>query len=73
MDDLCPEWAGMGWHEILSHYTEQHKVYALYIVYYWNFAFNISGSCLATGNELQKAKSQIRRGEYCTTDKNRQR
>ena len=39
-----------GWCEILSHYSEQCTIQNLWIVYFWNFLFNIFGPWLNAGN-----------------------
>ena len=33
-----------------SHYSEHHAIYNSWIVYFWNFPFNIFGPWLTTGN-----------------------
>ena len=40
-DDLHPGWDGVGWCKISSRYSERCAVENLWIVYFWNFPFNM--------------------------------
>lgn len=48
--DSCPGWYRVGLRGILSCYSECHTIQNSWIVYLWNFLFNIFGLQLTMGN-----------------------
>lgn len=60
MDDSSPGWDGAGWHEISSHYPEQHAISDLCIVYFCKFPYNIFRPQLIIANRNHfKVKHEI--------------
>ena len=49
-DDSHPRQDGGGLGEISSRYSEQHAIENVWIVYFWNFLFNIFWPQLMAGN-----------------------